>query len=330
MDNILISIILPVYNVAPYIEECISSVYRQDYGVWELILIDDGSTDGSGEICDLFAQKDERIKVHHKSNAGVSSARNCGINKATGKYIIFMDPDDYWDKDNCLKNFLRVAEKYQVDIVRGEYKEVNELGEDLLIKDISKKKNKKGLVLSSSEFYSYIVNGDNFPWLFFFNRNVFKTHIRFDEQRCFEEDAEFNIRLFCHNWRCIYVPEVFYAYRRRANSAVTTCNIVNLRDSFLLSDVFEKYSHLTADLMLKQVYQENAVMMYYWTLVTIAEDPYYRERKKIISQLKLSQRRKKILALAHKYKVIRKSYIFNVISPNLSIILFRLRNKFFV
>lgn len=98
----------------------------------------------------------------------------------------------------------------------------------------------------------------------------------------------------------------------------------------MLSDIFEKYSHITNDMLLRQVYQENAVMMYYWTLVTIAEDPYYQERKQIISQLGLENVRKKILRWAHKYNVIKKSYIFNVIPPNLSIWLFRIRNKYFL
>ena len=93
-----------------------------------------------------------------------------------------------------------------------------------------------------------------------------------------------------------------------------------------MSDIFEEYSHITSSPLLIRVYRENAVMMYYWTLVTIAEDPYFDECQKIIEKLKLSQRRKKILRWAHKYRVIKKSYIFNVLPPYLSVLLFRLRN----
>lgn len=329
-NSSLISIILPVYNVASYIGECISSVYRQNYTQWELILIDDGSTDGSSKLCDLYAQDNKKVRVYHKINGGVSSARNYGIEKASGKYVIFMDPDDYWIHDNCLRQFVSIAEEYQADIVRGEYKEVDERGEEILIKDISYKENKRNRILSSAEFYASVVNGENFPWLFFYNKKVFDSNIRFDEQRSFEEDAELNIRLFCKEWRCVYFPEIFYAYRKRANSAVATFNIANLKDSFLLSDVFEEYSHIASDKLLKDVYRHNAVMMYYWTLVTIAEDPYYDQRKEIISRLGLVQLRKKILHWAHKYKVFKKSYIFNVLHPNLAILLFRFRNNYFV
>ena len=91
-----ISIIVPVYNVELYLEECIESIIAQTYKDVEIILIDDGSTDKSGAICDKIALKDERIIVVHKVNGGLSSARNLGIEIAQGKYIIFVDSDDYW------------------------------------------------------------------------------------------------------------------------------------------------------------------------------------------------------------------------------------------
>ena len=90
---------------------------------------------------------------------------------------------------------------------------------------------------------------------------------------------------------------------------------------------FEKYSHLTNDPILKQIYRENAVMMYYWTLVTLAEDSYFKDSRRIINLLNLSQRRRKALSWAHKYNVIKKSYVFNVLPPYLSILLFRLRKR---
>lgn len=90
----LISIIIPVYNVNPYLHDCLKSVMNQTYKNLEILLIDDGSTDGSAEICDEYAKKDLRIKVIHKANGGVSSARNVGIDNTSGKYILFVDADD--------------------------------------------------------------------------------------------------------------------------------------------------------------------------------------------------------------------------------------------
>lgn len=90
-----ISVIIPVYNVKKYLQKCVDSVVNQTYKNLQIILVDDGSTDGSGELCDLLAEKDSRIKVIHKKNGGLSSARNSGLENATGDYVTFLDSDDY-------------------------------------------------------------------------------------------------------------------------------------------------------------------------------------------------------------------------------------------
>ena len=98
MEN-LISVIVPVYNIEAYLRKCIDSILAQTYTNLEIILVDDGSTDNSGEICNEYAAKDARIRVIHKGNGGLSSARNTGIDIATGKYIGFVDSDDYLAPD---------------------------------------------------------------------------------------------------------------------------------------------------------------------------------------------------------------------------------------
>ena len=95
----LVSIIVPVYNVEKYVEECVQSLLTQSYKKLEIILVDDGSLDKSGEICDNLSLKDNRIKVLHKKNGGLSDARNHGIDVATGKYVMFVDSDDIVDRD---------------------------------------------------------------------------------------------------------------------------------------------------------------------------------------------------------------------------------------
>ena len=94
LENEKVSIIIPVYKVEAYIRECLDSVIRQTYKNLEIILVDDGSPDQCGQICDEYAQEDSRIQVIHKENAGVSAARNTGIDAATGTYMIFADSDD--------------------------------------------------------------------------------------------------------------------------------------------------------------------------------------------------------------------------------------------
>lgn len=110
MIDILITVIVPVYNVEEYVEECLQSLIAQTYTKIEILLIDDGSTDKSGEICDQYAEIDERIQVIHKKNGGLVSARKCGLKIAKGKYISFVDADDWIDKNtyekifNCIQN----------------------------------------------------------------------------------------------------------------------------------------------------------------------------------------------------------------------------------
>ena len=103
MKNPKISVIVPVYNAVQYLETCISSIIGQTYSKLEIILVDDGSTDGSSEMCDKIAETDPRIIVIHQINGGPSKARNAGIDAASGNYVLFVDSDDYIDKEMCYK-----------------------------------------------------------------------------------------------------------------------------------------------------------------------------------------------------------------------------------
>lgn len=117
MNRPIISVVIPVYNVEAYIERCVNSVRNQTVENIEIILIDDGSPDQSPVLCDQYAEKDRRVRVIHKKNGGLASARNRGITVATGKYIFFLDSDDWLEKDG-LQQLYELAQKYQVDFVR--------------------------------------------------------------------------------------------------------------------------------------------------------------------------------------------------------------------
>ncbi len=110
MQNETISIIIPVYNVKNYLDRCVESVLRQSYAELEVILVDDGSTDGSSQLCDRWAEKDSRIRVIHKENGGVSDARNAGLDAATGEYLGFVDSDDYLAPDMYQKLYRTLKE----------------------------------------------------------------------------------------------------------------------------------------------------------------------------------------------------------------------------
>lgn len=119
MENTLLSIIVPVYNVELYIRKCLDSILNQTFREYELILVDDGSTDQSGAICDEYALKDNRIVVIHKENEGQSTARNCGIKASSGKYITFIDSDDeYGTKSTIEENIKFMLADDTVDILQ--------------------------------------------------------------------------------------------------------------------------------------------------------------------------------------------------------------------
>ena len=120
----LVSIIIPVYNVESYLPECIESVLKQTYSHWELLLIDDGSSDGSPQICDEFQRKDSRIRAIHKENQGPSAARNLGIEIAGGDYIVFVDSDD-WIAPGMLEEMAGKIYRYQTDLVMCGYERVH-------------------------------------------------------------------------------------------------------------------------------------------------------------------------------------------------------------
>ena len=112
----LLSVIIPVYNVKPYLEKCVESIVDQTYHNLQIILVDDGSTDGSQTICDELAQKDSRIVVIHKENGGLSTARNVGMDRAKGDYIAFVDSDD-WLERNMYEVLINQLEAHDADLV---------------------------------------------------------------------------------------------------------------------------------------------------------------------------------------------------------------------
>ena len=118
-----ISFVVPVYKVEEFLDECITSIIGQNFGDFEVVLVDDGSPDNCPEICDKWAQKDARIRVIHKQNGGLSDARNVGLTAAKGDYVWFVDSDDYI-KSNCVNALLTQAEKDNLDLLKFYYEQV--------------------------------------------------------------------------------------------------------------------------------------------------------------------------------------------------------------
>lgn len=196
MEKTKISIIVPVYNVKQYIRTCIESIIKQSWQNWELILVDDGSTDGSGEICQSFLAKDARIVYYRKSNGGVSTARNVGLEISTGDIISFVDSDDRVDP-NFLSDF--EIDKIHADIY------ISGAIYDVEAKPYSFKKYRRRYCRNVNEvrdcFFSSDLINNRYPWGKLFRRDLIEEHqIRFNEKLTFMEDHLFVCQYFliCH------------------------------------------------------------------------------------------------------------------------------------
>ena len=245
----MISIITPIYNAEQYLYRCIDSILSQSYPDFELLLIDDGSKDSSGAICDEYAAKDSRVRVFHKENGGVSSARNIGLDNALGEYITFCDADDYvgteWLAAYC------GAMEHKLDfIVQGFYKIIgDDTVENMLPPFTGKSRVElqelvKRLVTSSC--FGYI-------WVKAFRRELVESHkIRFDENSSFTEDAQFIAACLEHVMSFQIVDKANYYYiapnsRKKYSgdnyySILRVCqSFMNLYDGHLPKDFCAKY-----------------------------------------------------------------------------------------
>lgn len=229
MDKYLISVIVPIYNVEKYIYKCLDSIINQTYTNLEIILIDDGSPDNCGKICDEYAQKDIRIKTIHNKNSGVSSARNDGIKNASGKFITFVDSDDWLDLD-YFQNMYDKANLIDADIIisNGMYTEfINESSKSPYFSKfgIYEKSNIEELQIrifsnynpKEKIFYHGSIGG---PVSKFYSADLLKKNNIFFSNLCFAEDLLFNFIAFNSANSILNVNVCGYHYRQRKNSSV--------------------------------------------------------------------------------------------------------------
>lgn len=244
----LISVIIPVYNVEKYVSKCITSVISQTYTNLEILLIDDGSTDGSGTICDSYIQKDKRVKVIHKENGGLSSARNCGLAHATGEYIAFIDSDDY-----VKPNFIETLHKRLVtdnsDIAVCNFDRTDENGN--IISEFSLITPSEKKVLNQKEFWESF-HDHSAVNIVAWNKLYKKTI--FDSVRYFEghihEDVFIIPEIIERTEKISFVVESLYCYLKRSDSIVGKVKNEHILDidKFLaeltLSEYFDKHNYI--------------------------------------------------------------------------------------
>lgn len=203
-----VSIIVPVYNVKKYLRRCIDSILAQTFTDIEVLLVDDGSTDGSGAICDEYAQRDNRVRVFHKKNGGVSMARNLGLDKATGKWVMFVDSDDEVTPQICERLLLHATERCMPMCMWREGTEDDYVLVDSVI---------KGSVAHPIREILRIKY--HHPWDKIYERAIIeKAHLRFKEDISYMEDAIFCFEYYCYLESFVVVNEQLYFHRSLPNS----------------------------------------------------------------------------------------------------------------
>ena len=210
-----VSIIVPVYKVEMYLQRCIDSIVNQSYKNLEIILIDDGSPDNCGAICEMYASDDDRIKVIHQKNQGLSVARNTGIEIASGKYIVFVDSDDYIAL-NLVERCVSVAEKKELDLLIFDW--VCEMPKG----KFEKHEIDKSFCVDRDWFLKGILSDEiqSYAWNKFYKRNLWDKH-RFPKGLTFE-DLYIMPRVFFEAKRIEYIEEWLYYYNRTNLNSITS------------------------------------------------------------------------------------------------------------
>lgn len=250
MKEELISVIVPIYKVEKYLKQCIDSIIAQTYKNIEIILVDDGSPDCSGEICDEYAKKDERIKVIHKKNGGLSDARNKGISEATGEYIAFIDSDDYVEP--CyLEKLYHAIRKTDIKIAQCNIQKVDEsdISIEIIGDTIKSEKDGKTMIkeLYDNKWENTVV------WNKLYLKQLF-DYIRFPVGKL-HEDEYITYKVLYDVEKISIIPESLYFYRQRKESIIGKTFSLNRLD--ILEALEERLTYFQ---------QKNEKELYYLTL----------------------------------------------------------------
>lgn len=232
----MISVIIPVYGVEKYLDKCVESVINQTYPEFELILVDDGSPDNCPSMCDNWARRDDRIKVIHKENGGLSSARNAGLDIADGEYVFFLDSDDYIS-ENCLEQLFRAVLSDKSDAAVCDVIKVSEAGEQLKPSVVTEDK-----CILRDELFSCV--GKSGDWLYIIScGKLFKSelfeNIRFPEGKLNEDEFTY-YRVFDKCESVSFCKDAVYSYVQRKGSIMSayTPKRLNAVEAFMLQSEF--------------------------------------------------------------------------------------------
>jgi len=284
MESIRFSIVVPVYNVELYLEKCVESLLNQDYAQsrMEILLIDDGSKDRSGKICDILAERFANIRVFHKENGGLSSARNLGIEKAIGEYILFVDSDDFIERNTCriLDNTLKIYGNVDALVFDGMEDTGNQQTtmRRFPLENVRYIENGRQFLLEHYKKRNFNVEA----WLYSYRRQfLYENHLNFQEG-ILHEDVEFTPRALLMCGAIVEIPNQLYHYMVRENSISTQKNKEkNIRDLF---DTLEKQCQFAEnqDAELKR-WMKNAGLNSYLNMIQEAR-MYQKQYRKLLNK----------------------------------------------
>ena len=251
-----LSIIIPVYNVEQYLESCVQSVITQTYQDLQVILVDDGSIDSSGALCDQLAKQDNRIQVIHKPNGGLSDARNAGLKVATGDYVAFLDSDDVYLLQDGIEQMMHVVAKDKPDLLLFQCVDVYPVRQS-----VRKAYDVEFLAThSGQEVFSRLVRTQVFNMSACFQlirRELLEQHQLYFEKGLLSEDVDWSLRLWHHVRKVRAVNLPMYGYQHREGSITTTYTIRNLRS----------YEHIFAKFVTLYQQKEDGDELYWKTIM---------------------------------------------------------------
>lgn len=312
-----ISIIVPVYNVENFISTCIESILNQDYSNIELILVNDGSNDASGEICDQYSKKDKRVKVYHKENGGQSSARNLGIKMSTGDYIAFLDSDDFWI-ENKLNDMVKVLEKENPDLLM--FKIYSYYESSNTYKPFSKEYKESCFDDKGIKVLSNILEEDyDFGWCpvwYMIKNDVINNNNLVFPQGYLSEDVHYIFKLWNNVETVSYYNDFVYAYRRENENSTTHiasfkfCNdLISMVEANI--ECFDKYKidKKLRNLMCLNMQTLISVVLFYFNKYDKKEKNILNKRIKNIRQIYfideeykyLIRKKEKVVSIMIKY-----------------------------
>lgn len=261
MSTPLVSLIIPVYNAADYLKECLDSVRAQTYPNFEVLLINDGSTDASADICHGYVSADSRFVLIDKPNTGVSDSRNQALAQARGKYLQFLDSDD-WLTPDATATLVHAAESTGADLVLAHFYRV--VGERMAQRGHIKKER----ILTRQEFAAEMMKAPanyyyGVLWNKLYRRSIIEgNHLRFPTDVSWCEDFLFNLNYIEHIRLVSTVPKPIYYYRKRENSLVTS-DISLRRTVAMKQETFDEYKDLYQKL---DLYEEQKAKIYSYFL----------------------------------------------------------------